>query len=166
MDRMSPLDWALRPLRHYVDFQGRAPRAEYWWYTLAVTIVGIAVGIVDAKLSHPVVGRYGPLGLTFTVVLIVPGLAVSVRRIHDSNRTGWWCVMKASGYAYAVGGAALVRQIPSLSPLMLGIVITGFGVWICLGIIFFVFLLAQGDQRSNDYGPDPYGPSDLEEVFA
>lgn len=163
---MSPLDWALRPLRRYADFRGRAPRAEYWLYVLAVTIVGFAVSIVDAKLSHPVLGKYGPLGLIFTAALVVPGLAVAVRRMHNSDRTGWWCVMKASGYLYALGAGSLTREINSLSELQLGIVITGFGIWFCFGIVFFVFLLAQGDKGSNRYGPDPYGPSDLEEVFA
>ena len=74
--------------------------------------------------------------------------------------------MKASGYFFALGGRSLASRIDTFSQLGLGLFITGFGVWLCLAIIFFVLLLAQGDQGTNRYGPDPYGPSDLEEVFA
>jgi len=164
--RMSPLDWALRPLRRYADFRGRAPRAEYWWWFLAVTVVGFAVGRVDAKLSHPVLGSYGLLGAIFTAAVVIPGVAVAVRRMHDSGRSGWWCLMKASGYFFALGGRSLASRIDTFSQLGLGLFITGFGVWLCLAIIFFVLLLAQGDQGTSRYGPDPYGRTDLEEVFA
>jgi len=164
---MSPADWALRPLKRYADFRGRAPRAEYWWYVLATAIVGTGLRFIDIKLNHPIVGNHGPLGLTFAAVLLIPGLAVVVRRMHDSGRTGWWCMMSVSGYIFSYGVRPLgLWHLQSLSTLESLAAIGGMALWCSLAIIFFILLLAQGDKGSNRYGPDPYGRTDLEEVFA
>ncbi|MFL6728511.1 MAG: DUF805 domain-containing protein [Sphingomicrobium sp.] len=60
---MSPIGWAVRPIRHYADFKGRSPRAEYWWFALAVSILGFLFSLIDKAVGEPVVGIYGPIYL-------------------------------------------------------------------------------------------------------
>jgi uncharacterized membrane protein YhaH (DUF805 family) len=167
---MTPIDWALRPLKRYADFSGRSPRAEYWWYVLAVGVAGFLFGIVDALLLHgPIYGGLGPLGLLFTVAMMVPGVAVLVRRLHDTERSGWWAVIKIPSYAvilsgYGFGGiGAKFGQLPG--PTLVVAVVLAL-VWACVGLFIFICVVTEGTQGTNCYGPDPYGANELEEVFA
>ena len=88
---MSPIDWAKRPLQKYADFSGRAPRAEYWWF-----ILGEIIALIIAVVIDNVIGTdfgetgYGVVYLLVALGLLVPGLAVGVRRLHDTGRSGWW----------------------------------------------------------------------------
>ena len=79
---MSPFEWMIEPLKKYVDFSGRARRAEYWWFTLFVLVVSSVVPIfLDGLVALISLGA------------ILPTLAVSVRRLHDQGKSGWWyCV--------------------------------------------------------------------------
>jgi uncharacterized membrane protein YhaH (DUF805 family) len=125
---MTPIDWAKRPVvDKYADFNGRASRAEYWWYILAIIVVTIVISIVDSilGLNRMVLGIYGPLTTLLLLVVIVPSLAVAVRRLHDTNRSGWWL---------------LIGLIPLIG-----------------AIVLLVFFVSAGTAGSNDYGPDPYG---------
>ena len=69
---------------HYVKFSGRAIRSEYWYWTLFVVVGLIAAGIIDLVLGTTVIF---PL---FGLAIILPSLAVAVRRLHDLDRAGWW----------------------------------------------------------------------------
>jgi uncharacterized membrane protein YhaH (DUF805 family) len=72
--------------RHYVTFSGRAPRSEFWYWTLFAVLVTLAAQIADnALFDDP--GLFGPL---VSLALFLPGLAVGIRRLHDIDRTGWW----------------------------------------------------------------------------
>jgi uncharacterized membrane protein YhaH (DUF805 family) len=74
--------------RNYVTFSGRASRSEFWYWTLFALLVAIASSIVDHTIFP--FASTGPIeGLT-SLVLFLPGLAVSIRRLHDIDRTGWW----------------------------------------------------------------------------
>jgi uncharacterized membrane protein YhaH (DUF805 family) len=68
----------------YATFNGRAKRPECWYFVLFSFIVGIVAGVIDAVIGSSVVG--GLLGLA----LLLPSLAVAARRLHDTNRSGWW----------------------------------------------------------------------------
>lgn len=72
-------------LEHYADFAGRARRSEFWWFYLAYIIVLTALSILGDV--NPVFGiaYWGAAALLF-----LPGLAVSIRRLHDSGKSGWW----------------------------------------------------------------------------
>lgn len=70
--------------RRYVDFQGRSPRSEFWWFYLAFIIFYVLVIILAA--IAPILGIIG-LGL---LAFIIPMLAVSIRRLHDLDKSGWW----------------------------------------------------------------------------
>jgi uncharacterized membrane protein YhaH (DUF805 family) len=77
--------------RNYVTFKGRAARSEYWYWTLFVVLVTLAGEIADnAFFEGPSSGLFAPL---ISLGLFLPGLAVSVRRLHDLDRTGWWLLL-------------------------------------------------------------------------
>ena len=71
----------------YVQFGGRASRSEYWYWTLFVIIATIVANIIDATLGMGIVSTIVGLGL------LLPGLAVSARRLHDIDRTFWWVLL-------------------------------------------------------------------------
>ena len=71
-------------LTQYATFTGRARRSEFWWFYLFNFIVSIAASIVDAAIGAPVLQIVVGLGL------LIPGLAVGARRLHDTGRSGWW----------------------------------------------------------------------------
>ena len=72
-------------LKNYVNFEGRATRPEYWWFTLAYAIVNIILSLI------PRVGTIlsGILGLA----VLIPSIGVAVRRLHDINKSGWWLLI-------------------------------------------------------------------------
>ncbi|NOQ41648.1 MAG: DUF805 domain-containing protein [Desulfuromusa sp.] len=63
----------------YADFNGRAGRSEYWWFILFIVIVSLATSMVGSVLS----------GL-FSLGTLLPSIAAATRRLHDTNRSGWW----------------------------------------------------------------------------
>lgn len=69
--------------RKYFCFEGRAARAEFWYWVLACFIINIVLGIVDGFIHRPILE-----GL-FCLAVLLPALGVAVRRLHDTNRTGW-----------------------------------------------------------------------------
>jgi uncharacterized membrane protein YhaH (DUF805 family) len=83
-------------LNKYATFSGRARRSEYWWWYLFVTIVFLVAGILDRAVGL----TYGDLTLgggwiatIAAIVFLVPNLAVAVRRLHDTGRSGWWLLI-------------------------------------------------------------------------
>ena len=79
------VDWTVKVLKNYVNFEGRARRKEYWFYTLAIFITIIIAMILDNIL--------GTGFLLYAIVVLgtfLPSLAVGIRRLHDTNRSGWW----------------------------------------------------------------------------
>jgi uncharacterized membrane protein YhaH (DUF805 family) len=71
----------------YVDPKGRAGRAEYWWFVLFDLIVSFIVGIIDVIIGSPI------LGYLVSLAFLLPAIMVSIRRLHDTNRTGWWLLI-------------------------------------------------------------------------
>ena len=80
------MDEYLEVWKKYADFQGRASRREYWMFTVISLLIALVLGIVDAMMF----GKTPMLGISYTLAILVPSLAVSVRRLHDTNRSGWW----------------------------------------------------------------------------
>jgi uncharacterized membrane protein YhaH (DUF805 family) len=92
--------------RNYANFSGRAVRSEYWFWYLFVAIVLIVFGAINGSL-YPGPLEMGPFSYVTTAVvlaLILPSLAVSVRRLHDIDRTGWWVLIVAT----AIGTLVLI----------------------------------------------------------
>ena len=101
------LEWALLPLKRYADFSGRSRRKEYWSFVLGVVIVAVLLGIVEGiiGLSGSVAGLYGPLTLLLVLAIIVPSIAVQVRRFHDQDKSGWFVLL---GLIPFVGGIVVL----------------------------------------------------------
>ena len=75
---------------NYVNFSGRAPRSEYWYWALFAFLVSIGADIIDYLLFQ---GANTPIAYIASLALLLPGIAVSVRRLHDIDRTGWWLLI-------------------------------------------------------------------------
>ena len=83
-------------LRKYAVFRGRATRSEYWWFTLTHIIVLIALAILAMIGTQLNPGEVPSLALPLILYMIgtiIPGLAVTVRRLHDAGYSGWWALM-------------------------------------------------------------------------
>ncbi|HEX3440211.1 MAG TPA: DUF805 domain-containing protein [Pseudolabrys sp.] len=77
--------------RNYVTFSGRASRSEFWYWTLFGFLVAAVSSILDSALFPSM--STGPISAITSLLLLLPGLAVSVRRLHDIDRTGWWILI-------------------------------------------------------------------------
>lgn len=107
-------------LKRWQDFQGRSTRAEYWWWALCGVLVAVLSQIIDA------IHGAGPVVYVISMLaLMIPGLAVTVRRLHDINRTGWWMLL--------IFGSIVI--IPPF--------------------ILVYFCVQPSDQGSNRFGPRP-----------
>ena len=82
------MDWYIKVVRdNYANFEGRARRKEYWMFVLINTIISFVLGFVDGIISGP---EGWVLGVVYTLAVMIPSIAVSVRRFHDINKSGWW----------------------------------------------------------------------------
>jgi uncharacterized membrane protein YhaH (DUF805 family) len=84
------MSWYIKVLKNYAVFSGRARRKEYWMFVLFNFIFYVALTIIDV-----ITGMYSDIGLgvlsgIYSLALFIPALAVAVRRLHDTNRSGWW----------------------------------------------------------------------------
>ena len=122
--------WKKVVLKNYANFQGRARRAEYWYFALCniifivpLYILGM-VGAANDSVALSALG-FGLYGI-YALGVLVPSLAVAVRRLHDTNRSGWY---------YFIGVIPLVG-----------------------GILLLVWFFTDGDRFQNNYGDDPKNP--------
>ena len=82
------MDYYLKVLKNYGTFSGRAQRAEYWYFALISLIISTVFAFLDNVMVGG--GEMGILGSLYILFILVPSLAVAVRRLHDTNRSGWW----------------------------------------------------------------------------
>jgi uncharacterized membrane protein YhaH (DUF805 family) len=100
------MNWYLGALKNYVGFSGRARRKEYWmfvWFNILVSIVlylaDRMLGTLDAETG------VGLLGALYSLGVLLPSLAVAVRRLHDTGRSGWWLLI---GFVPLIGAIVLL----------------------------------------------------------
>lgn len=118
------MNWYLKVLKQYTDFNGRARRKEYWMFFLFNIIFGLIAVLIDNILGTTF-GEFG-YGVIYTLyglAILIPALAVTVRRLHDTGKSGWWI---------------LIALIPFIG-----------------AIVLLVFMILEGDQGVNEYGPNP-----------
>src|ERR687893_2971680 len=87
------MGWYLEALKKYAVFSGRSRRKEYWYFVLFSVIVSLVLSAIDALLGISSSTNVGLLGGIYGLAIIVPSIAVSVRRLHDIDRTGWWILI-------------------------------------------------------------------------
>jgi uncharacterized membrane protein YhaH (DUF805 family) len=84
---MSFMDAVKSVLTQYVGFSGRARRSEYWFFVLFNVLLSIVAGIIGGLIKFPL------LSTLISLALLLPALAVSIRRLHDTGRSGWWLLI-------------------------------------------------------------------------
>lgn len=152
------MEWMLLPLRRYADFTGRSRRKEYWMFVLLMGLIYTLVGGLMFASLMPLFAAgprpetftaasfsmafwvEGVLLAVFTLAIIVPSVAVTVRRLHDRDLSGWWYL-----------GVVIAGQIPFVGPL--------------LNLGFLVVMCLPGTPGPNRFGEDPKDPTHAE-VFA
>ena len=163
----------LRPLIRYADFGGRARRSEYWGFILFQTAIGgLFCGMASLSLiqADPAAGGTGfllSLGMAGLAALafLVPQLAVTVRRLHDTDRSAWWMLLQAPAvlapFAF-IGAVAGAMQGPNpsieaiLSAAAGGLLLVAVA---CLcNLVLMILMWLPGMSGDNRFGPDPRGP--------
>ncbi len=139
------MEWMILPFKRYAEFSGRSRRMEYWMFALLNVIVmtvlmflafgaGGFASLADPEAAEAGLGAmFGGLGLLlviYALAVLIPSVAVTVRRLHDRDMSGWWYL-----------GAILGSMIP----------VIGFLV----SIAFLVLMALPGTRGPNRYGPDP-----------
>jgi uncharacterized membrane protein YhaH (DUF805 family) len=85
------VSWYLEVLKKYAVFSGRARRAEYWYFVLFNIIVAVVLSLIDTLLgTFNFMQGVGLLSGLYALAVLIPTLAVTVRRLHDIDRSGWW----------------------------------------------------------------------------
>jgi uncharacterized membrane protein YhaH (DUF805 family) len=88
------MNWYLQALKKYADFSGRARRREYWFYMLFYVIILVVLSICDGFVGTTMQSGVGILTLIYILAVLIPTIAVSVRRLHDTGRSGWWILIE------------------------------------------------------------------------
>ena len=100
------MNWYLEVLKKYAVFQGRARRKEYWLFVLFNLIVTVVLVAVDGAIGTThMQGGIGVLSGIYMLAVLLPAIGVGVRRLHDTNRTGWWLLI---GLVPLVGAIVLI----------------------------------------------------------
>lgn len=88
------MNWYIKVLKNYAVFDGRAQRAEYWFFVLFSVLITMGLALIDGALGlfQPDSG-VGLLSGLYSLAVLIPSLAVGVRRLHDTGRTGWWLLL-------------------------------------------------------------------------
>jgi uncharacterized membrane protein YhaH (DUF805 family) len=152
------MHWYFNVLRNYVTFKGRARRKEFWMFTLIHVIVTMALNFVDRGLlvaGSPVFGVSTLYGLgTF-----LPELAVRVRRLHDTDRSGWWIFLLWTPQLLGIAAAVLMLSDSdgSSGNNMMGLLVLVLVVSLAGAVAFLVFMCLDGTRGRNRFGPDPKG---------
>jgi uncharacterized membrane protein YhaH (DUF805 family) len=141
------MEWIVGPLKNYATFSGRARRLEFWVFLLFVTIVQAAGYYYDARASdaEPIAAGMGVGVLLTTALFLVPSVAVGVRRLHDSGRSGLWMLL---GY-----GPMALANLPMESGTPHEFVLAG-ALVMGIGGLFFMMAI-PGTSGQNQFGPDP-----------
>lgn len=92
--------WKLVVLERYAKFDGRARRAEYWWFVLANFIVAVVLAILSG-----ISDLFLLLYFAYAIAMFIPTIAVAIRRLHDTDRSGWWLLIT---FVPLVGGIILI----------------------------------------------------------
>ena len=88
------MNWFLVVLKKYATFSGRAQRAEYWWFYLISTLIIIGLSLIDqATGTLDEETGMGLLTTLYSLAILIPSIAVGVRRLHDTGRSGWWLLI-------------------------------------------------------------------------
>lgn len=173
------MEWMILPLKRYAEFNGRSRRKEYWMWILFTILANIVFSLLDAVLglggsatstssSAPGAAaaagslRGGLLSGIFSLGVLVPNLSVAVRRLHDTDRSGWWILLPVVPAILVF--VPLFAGLGGSGMLFLGILLIG--VLGC-AILLLVWYCTEGTRGPNRFGDDPKAdlPADLARTF-
>jgi uncharacterized membrane protein YhaH (DUF805 family) len=155
MDPNAVVDVFRRTItEHYVDFQGRVARRDFWYYVLAYFVCYIVLAIIQSIIG------IGLLTLLFSLGLLLPSLGVAVRRLHDIDRSGWWILIGVVPGFLAGLLSVLALMTGSLG---FGMAMMGLVGLVALGAaVLLIYWYAQpGTAGDNQFGapPTPMAPT-------
>ena len=174
------MEWMFMPLKRYADFSGRSRRMEFWMWQLFQIIVYFGVIVLSMLLGGGAMMTGDPgaamaagggilivmmLYLLYMLAVLIPSIAVSVRRLHDTNRTGWWILAPIAPYLLVILAAAMAVGSPDMAPVAGILGLLAMVAVIGLGLTLLVFYFLEGTKGPNRFGPDPKG-QDANQVFA
>jgi uncharacterized membrane protein YhaH (DUF805 family) len=81
------MNYYLTVLQKYAEFNGRASRSEYWYFILYNFLISLAIGVVAGLIKLPI------LGTLYSFAVLLPGIAVGIRRMHDVDKSGWYILI-------------------------------------------------------------------------
>ena len=87
------MEWYLKVINSYFDFNGRSRRMEYWMFVLINSIISVFCILLDSMLGTVWSIGYGPIYIGYGLAVFVPGLAVAIRRLHDIGKSGWYYLL-------------------------------------------------------------------------
>jgi uncharacterized membrane protein YhaH (DUF805 family) len=100
------VNWYLEVLKKYAVFDGRARRQEYWMFILFNIIITAVLALIDSLIGTVIrQAGFGLLQGLYDLAVLIPSIAVTVRRLHDTGRTGWWILI---GLIPVIGGIVLL----------------------------------------------------------
>jgi uncharacterized membrane protein YhaH (DUF805 family) len=142
---------------NYANFRDRAARAEYWWWALFATVVLTIAWVLDFFVFRG--WTIGPFYLVFALASMLPSLSVTVRRLHDTGRSGWWLLIPvalafAASFVTIAGLIASDGQAPGTGiVLFIGLLIV---LWLASTILLLVWMALPSIPGNNAYGPNRY----------
>ncbi len=150
------MNWYVEVLKKYAVFTGRARRKEYWFFVLFNIIASILISIVDIIIgTNGPVAQAGILYSLYSLGVFIPSVAVTVRRLHDTNRSGWWALLPV---LLIIGGIVMMivtAGTETENTLAAGIFMNMILMLMVSLVVLFVFMLLDSTPGDNRYGPNP-----------
>ena len=147
--------------KKYVSIKGRAPRSEYWYFTLFLVLLGIAAGTLDVLIFGIQTldsTSGGPIEVITSLATLIPSITVAVRRLHDINKSGFYICLTLAGII--IGFIAVFTMTSSAG------VIIGVAIGIVSVLWYLWWMIKPSDPGPNRFGPNPFNETeDLAEVF-
>lgn len=164
------MKWYIKCLKQYADFNGRARRKEYWWFMLINSIIMMILvicwmipmfkmafnaesgseydewDVVRTMFTNPFIYIY----LVYYLAILVPTIAVTVRRLHDIGKSGFWVFLSIGGSI--LGSVANMYQ--TANPIVAMVLLF---IALAITIVFLVWMFTNSDYGPNQYGPNPKG---------
>lgn len=151
-DNQNKPEWwiGFEPIRRCLDFSGRSRRAEFWIYTLSYSAINQLTRLIPDEIYYA--SPVGTIILIIDLFLILCWVSVFVRRLHDTNRTGWWAIYILLIFSMRIAGYYLPEQGVYLEKTVLLFI----GVCsIAISILLFLWLIRKGTNGPNRYGKAP-----------
>ncbi|MFH1867770.1 MAG: DUF805 domain-containing protein [Candidatus Omnitrophota bacterium] len=96
------MNWYLVVLKKYAVFKGRARRKEYWMFALFNLIIAFVLGLIEAIIGINSGSKESLLGNIYSLAVLVPTIAVGIRRMHDVNKSGWFLLIPIYNFILAI----------------------------------------------------------------